>query len=147
MTRLSVLPEKQKGCFFFTISLKEVNHVQEKGVPIFSFRYLPGRRLLPVPVWIIFLPRDETMASRFSGDRHRRTGYCRMIRMPDCFGNDCCRLSGRFLPRPLAGQRRNRSRWRTDRQRLDHLDIYFPAGNPLRLSGRLDFSKKAKNRA
>lgn len=90
MTRPSVLPEKQKGCFFFTISLKEVNHVQEKGVPIFSFRYLPGRRLLPVPVWIIFLPRDETMASRFSGDRHRRTGYCRTIRMPDCFGNDCC---------------------------------------------------------
>ncbi len=60
------------------------------------------------------------------------------------FGNDCCRLSGRFLPRPLAGQRRNRSRWRADRQRLDHLDIYFPAGNPLRLSGRLDFFQKSK---
>ena len=77
-------------CFFVP---KEVLHAKGKTVlslPIFSFSRLSGRCLSVVPVWFVFSARHETMAGRFSRSRICGTGCRCVVRLPDCFVNNCC---------------------------------------------------------
>ena len=129
-------------CFFVP---KEVLHAKEKTVlslPIFSFSRLSGRCLSVVPVWFVFSARHETMAGRFSHSRICGTGCRCVVRLPDCFVNNYCLLSGRMFSWPLAGQNPNRSRRWTNPQWLDNLDNYFCIRNFFRIPYGLDSSKK-----
>ena len=117
---------------------------QRKNCPVSPdfFFQLSGRCLSVVPVWFVFSARHETMAGRFSRSRICGTGCRCVVRLPDCFVNNYCLLSGRMFFWPLAGQNPNRSRRWTNPQWLDYLDNYFCIRNFFRIPYGLDSSKK-----